>query len=133
MSQSSSFQRYNFSPSIPKDEIGISISIRIQSKDKLIPNTQLFGSFRVPKKYAISIDGNLHKAIVIVATSGEYVFVNNIFEDAIIFEDDLIHEGELIQGFFNIQLFDFIKYYHGDYNIMASLGSYSSNIEVTSL
>jgi hypothetical protein len=74
------------------------------------------------------------KHIVLVATrSGNYQTLTP-FRDAIVFEDDIQKDGDVCLGLFNFNVMDHIQFDgEGDYYLLCSVGTYTSNIVKVSI
>jgi hypothetical protein len=123
-------RRTNFSPQLRQDELGISISVKYNKQEDGGERAYLYGCFRLPTNYEKLLIGIPHKAIILVVTLGEYSFAENVFKDMVFFDDDVTIDAESVLGYFDMALFDHIEYFRGNYNILVSLGPFSSNIEV---
>ena len=94
-------------------------SINIQSRFK-IPYQQL----------GITVQGvEVLKHIVLVVTRGGNQAVVRPFKDFVVFDEDIKEDKQGCSGFFKFNLFDKISFSgDGDYYIMCSLGTTTSNI-----
>jgi hypothetical protein len=91
----------------------------------------LRGKFRLP----CGQDGvpeeatQVFKHIVMVTTRSANYQSLTPFRDVIVFEDDVQKEGDFCSGIFNINVMDHIQFDgEGDYYLLCSVGTYTSNI-----
>lgn len=89
------------------------------------------GKFRVPyAKDGVPEQGlqTLKHVVLVVTRSGNYQSLTP-FQEVVVFEDDVREEGGGCSAFFNINVMDHIRFDgEGDYYILCSLGTYTSNI-----
>lgn len=112
-----------------KNGLYISISVH-QTHEK----TKLFivnGKFHVvyDDLGLIVKNENILKHIILVVTRGENYQAHPAFENVVVFADDIQKTEVGCSGFFKINLFETIEFDgRGDYFVLCSMGSYTSNI-----
>jgi hypothetical protein len=87
------------------------------------------GQDGVPKKAT-----QVFKHIILVTTRTSNYQSLTPFKDVIVFEDDIQTDGNFCSGLFNIHVMDHIQFYgEGDYYLLCSVGTYTSNIVKVSI
>jgi len=91
----------------------------------------LRGRFRVPYgENGIPEQGvqTLKHVILVVTRAGNYQSLSP-FAEVVVFEDDVRDEGQSCSAFFNIAVMNHIQFSGaGEYHILCSIGTYTSNI-----
>lgn len=112
-----------------KDVCGISIdaSLHPKQKGKIIVR----GKFRVVcGQHGVPEQGveTLKHVVLVTTRSGNYQALTP-FQEVVVFADDVQQEGDICSAFFNIDVMDHIAFDgEGDYYILCSLGTHTSNI-----
>ena len=74
-------------------------------------------------------DSSVLKHIILVVTRGTNYQSTTPFKDVIVFNDDIKIKNNKCSGFFNVNIFEHIKFDGaGDYYILCSLGVITSNV-----
>lgn len=125
-------EQQSANPSTPwSQDTGAYVTIEAGLHPKKSQQILLRGKFKLPcGENGVPEDGiQIFKHIVLVATRTANYQALTPFRDVIVFEDDIQKEGNYCIGFFNMNVMEHIQFDgEGDYYLLCSVGTYTSNI-----
>ena len=102
------------------------IKIHTDNADK--SNLLLVGKFTLPIGYVKKKNYQPQKSLLLVITGHDYEYVGNIYKDKIFFMDELKIDDKQGEGEINIAVNNYIDFGVAEFNVMISMGPYTSNM-----